>query len=39
MSSMGSPNPDFWPAWSTWVLVAVVLTTLLTIIATLNDIF
>jgi hypothetical protein len=30
---------DLWPRGSTWALVAVVLTTLLTIAATLNDIF
>ena len=28
-----------WPSWATWTLVAVVLTSLLTIYATFNDIF
>ena len=28
-----------WPSWATWALVAVVLTSLLTIAATINDIW
>jgi hypothetical protein len=28
-----------WPRWATWALIAVVLTSLLTIAATLNDIW
>jgi hypothetical protein len=28
-----------WPGWSKWVLIAVVLASLLTIAATLNDIW
>ena len=28
-----------WPAWSNWALVAVVLTIILTIVATINDIW
>lgn len=28
-----------WPGWATWALLAVVLTSILTIYATLNDIF
>jgi hypothetical protein len=28
-----------WPAWSTWALVIVVITSLLTVAATLNDIW
>jgi hypothetical protein len=30
---------DLWPWWSNWALLAVALTSLLTIAATLNDIF
>jgi hypothetical protein len=30
---------SFWPEWATWALVAVVLTGILTIYATFNDIF
>jgi hypothetical protein len=30
---------ELWPRWSTWALVAVVLTSILTIAVTLNDIF
>ena len=30
---------ELWPAWSNWALLAVVLTSVLTIAATLNDIF
>jgi len=30
---------ELWPAWSNWALLAVVVTSLLTIAATLNDIF
>ena len=37
---MSSKHADtFWPAWATWALVAVVLTSVLTIYATFNDIF
>ncbi len=28
-----------WPAWSTWTLIAVLITSVLTIAATLNDIW
>jgi hypothetical protein len=30
---------DLWPWWSKWALLAVVLTSGLTVFATLNDIF
>ena len=30
---------QLWPAWATWAAVGVLLTSLLTIGATLNDIF
>lgn len=30
---------ELWPSWSNWALLAVVLTSILTIAATLNDIF
>jgi len=30
---------DLWPRWSNWALIAIVLTSILTIVATLNDIF
>jgi hypothetical protein len=30
---------ELWPQWSSWALAAIVATTLLTIAATLNDIF
>jgi hypothetical protein len=39
---MTSPRNDYrqhWPGWATWALVGVVLTSALTIVATLNDIF
>ena len=32
-------KPLDWPRWSTWTLVAVLVTALITIAATLNDIF
>jgi hypothetical protein len=28
-----------WPAWSNWALLAVVLTSVVTVVAALNDIF
>jgi hypothetical protein len=34
-----SPRELLWPAWATWALVAVVLTSVLTIAATINDIW
>ena len=30
---------ELWPAWATWALIGVAATSLLTIAATLNDIF
>jgi hypothetical protein len=30
---------DIWPWWTKWTLLAVVLTSILTIVATLNDIY
>jgi hypothetical protein len=33
------PHRMFWPKWSTWALIAVAITSLLTIAATLNDIW
>lgn len=41
---MNKPEPAAepviaWPAWSTWALLAVVLTALVTIAATINDIW
>jgi hypothetical protein len=30
---------DIWPWWTKWALIAVVLTSILTIVATLNDIY
>jgi hypothetical protein len=32
-------DEDLWPKWSNWALLAVVLTSIATIIASLNDIF
>jgi hypothetical protein len=32
-------NELLWPSWATWALVGVVLTSLLTIAATINDIW
>jgi hypothetical protein len=33
-------GPDVeWPAWATWALVATVLTAILTVAATINDIW
>jgi hypothetical protein len=28
-----------WPAWATWALIAVILTAILTVAATINDIW
>jgi len=39
MSSGRKTYRMFWPGWATWAAVAVALTSLLTIVATLNDIF
>jgi hypothetical protein len=33
------PNRVIWPRWATWALVATALTLVVTIIATLNDIY
>ena len=32
-------NSNSWPSWSNWVLIAVILGSLLTIGATINDIW
>ena len=37
MKDRGAPLD--WPAWSSWALAAVVITSLLTIAATFNDIW
>jgi hypothetical protein len=34
----GERSRTFWPDWATWALVAVIITSLVTIAATLNDI-
>lgn len=37
---MSAKSHDFhWPAWSTWALFAVILTAILTVAATINDIW
>jgi hypothetical protein len=37
---MGVPAREiFWPRWSSWALLAVVVTSILTVVATLNDIW
>jgi len=33
------PRNLLWPAWATWALAAVVVTSLVTIAATINDIW
>lgn len=33
------PKPINWPGWATWALVLVMLTALVTLAATLNDIW
>jgi hypothetical protein len=38
--AMNTSDDNFdWPKWSTWALVAIVVTALVTIAATLNDIW
>lgn len=32
-------GPELWPWWSTWALLAVIVTSLITIYATVNDIY
>jgi hypothetical protein len=39
VSKATSLSRESWPKWSNWALIAVVLTSILTIAATLNDIF
>lgn len=36
--SMSEPTVA-WPRWATWALIAVILTSILTIYATVNDIY
>jgi hypothetical protein len=38
MAKLDETHRLSWPWWSTWVLLAVVITSLLTLAATLNDI-
>ena len=32
-------DDDIWPAWSNWALLAVIVTSILTVAATINDIW